>query len=148
MRRIIIALVGTVVVVGATASLASGASRPKAHAAKQLCGTLYTSPCTAPKAVVASIAACKAAGATVNFPISLSANAGIRKVTVTFRGKTIKSVSYSGQPTKKKLTAGVHTAGLSPGIYSVSVKITDANRKSKTSVAHFSICKSAPVFTG
>jgi hypothetical protein len=141
MRRIIIAVMGTVAVIGATASLAAGASPP-------LCGTLYTPTCRAPQAVVASIAACKAAGATVNFPISLSANAGIKKVTVTFRGKTIKSVSFSGKPTKKKLTAGIHTAGLSPGIYSVSVKITDARGKSKTSVAHFSICHPAPIFTG
>lgn len=148
MRKIIIASMGTVAVIGATASLASGASRPQGHAAAAKCGTLYTPPCTPPSAIVASIAACKAAGATVNFPIALSANAGIRKVAVTFRGKTVKSVSYSGQPTKKHLTVGVHTAGLSPGIYSVNVKITDVRGKSKTSKAHFSICHPAPIFTG
>ena len=149
MRKVIFALMGAVVVIGAMASLASGASRPPhGHAALVKCGTLYTPTCKAPSAVVASIAACKAAGATVNFPIALSANAGIRNVAVKFRGKTIKSVSYSGQPTKKHLTAGVHTAGLKPGIYSVSVKITDVRGKSKTSLAHFSVCEPKPVFTG
>lgn len=148
MRKVIFTLMVAVAVIAGTASLASGASKPAAHAAAAKCGTLYTPTCTPPKAVVASDAACRAAGATVNFPIALSSNSGLRKVTVTFAGKTIKSVTFSGNPTKKNLSVGVHTKGLSAGIHSVTVKVTDVRGKSRSSVAHFSICQSKPVFTG
>lgn len=144
----------TMIVAGAlvafSASLAAGKPRIHAHASQGLCGTLYTPPCTPPKAVVISKVACQAAGTTVNFPIVVTANAGLDKVTVKFRGKIVKTVKFKGKPTKKKLTVSIATAGLAAGVYSVTVKVTDARGQTHTSVAHFSICKPAskPVFTG
>ena len=148
MRKIILMLVVAGAIVSATASLAAGKARTHAHASQALCGTLYTPPCTPPKAVVTSIVACRAAGTKVNFPITVSANAGLKKVTVTFRGKSVKTVTFKGKPTKKKLTVSVGTSGLTAGVYSVSVKVTDEKGKSHTSVGHFSICHPKPVFTG
>src|SRR5437588_3293971 len=123
MRKFILALIVAIAAIATTASLASGAKR--AHAA-QLCGTLYTPPCTAPKATIASIVACRNTGKTLAFPVTASANAGLRKVTVSFRGKTIKTVTFAHSTTKKQFAVVINTRGFRPGLYTLTVKATDA----------------------
>jgi hypothetical protein len=146
-RKVISILIVAVAVVAATSGLASGKAT-HAHSSAALCGTLYTPPCTPPKAVITSIVACKAAGSTVTFPIRVSANAGLKKVVVTYRGKAVKTIKFTGQPKSKTLSVSIHTGGLTAGVYSVTVRVTDVRGKTNTRTAHFSICHPKPVFTG
>jgi hypothetical protein len=139
---------GLVAVLAVTTSLASGAAKPRAHAAAALCGTTYTPACTAPQATVASKAACRNTGAILTFPVTASANAGLRKVTVTFRGKVIKTVRFTNQATRKTFTVVINTHGFKPGLFTLTVKATDVRGVTVTRKAHFSICHPKPVFTG
>jgi hypothetical protein len=147
MRKFILSLVVAIAAIAMTASLASGANRGRAHSAA-LCGTLYKPACTAPTAAVASIVACRTTGTTLTFPVTASSNAGLRRITVTFRGTVIKSVGVTGATTKKHFTVALSTRGFAPGLYSLTVKATDARGKSVTRTAHFTICTPKPVFTG
>jgi hypothetical protein len=150
MRKIVFSLVGAVAVLALTASLAVGASKgdPRAHASAPLCGTLYTPPCTAPTVVVKSIVACKNTGTELHFPITVSGNAGLKSVTVKLGNKTIKTVKYTSRPKHKSLTVSVNTHGFKPGVYTLTVKVTDVRGKTHTRVVHFTICTPKPVFTG
>ena len=147
MRKFILALMGALAVVALMANLASGANRAHAHSTA-LCGTTYTPACTPPQAAVASIVACRNTGAILTFPVSASANAGLRKITVTFRGKVIKTVKVASGTTKKRFTVVISTRGFKPGLYTLTVKATDARGKTVTRTAHFTICHPKPVFTG
>jgi hypothetical protein len=109
---------------------------------------LYLPPCTPPKATIASIVACQNTGAILSFPVTASANAGLRKITVTFRGKVIKTVTFSGATTKKRVAVVINTRGFKPGLYTLTVKVTDRKGKTVTKTAHFTICHPKPVFTG
>jgi hypothetical protein len=146
MRKVLFTLVGAVAVVAMTASLASGAAKPVAHAAQ--CGGLYQPPCVAPVVVVRSAVACQQTGTTIKFPIKLHSNAGLSGVTVKVGKKTIKKVKYPKHPENATLNVKVNTRGYKPGLFTITVKATDTRGKSTTRRAHFTICKPAPVFTG
>ena len=149
MRKFVLALMGAIALIALTANLASGAKGgARAHSSAALCNTLYTPPCTPPKATVASKVACSNTGTILTFPVTASANAGLKKVTVTFRGKVIKTVKFAHQTTKKRFTAVISTRGFKPGLYTLTVKATDARGKTVTKTAHFTICHPKPVFTG
>jgi hypothetical protein len=148
MRKFILVLMSAVALVAMTASLASGAKRTRAHSSAALCNTLYTPPCTPPKATVASKVACSQTGAILSFPVTASANAGLKKITVKFRGKVIKTVKVASGTTKKKFSVVINTHGFKPGLYTLVVKATDARGKTVTKTAHFTICHPKPVFTG
>jgi len=148
MRKFILALAGAVALVALTANLAVGASRRAKDPAPTRCGTLYTPPCKGPAAVVRSKIACQNSGTVLRFPVSASGSAGLREVTVHFGGKTIKVVHYTGAPLKKTLTVVINSKGFKPGLYSLTVKVTDVLGKTVTKVAHFTICTPKPVFTG
>jgi hypothetical protein len=148
MRKFILSLMAASAVIALTASLASGAKRSHAHSSAALCNTLYTPPCTAPKAAVASIVACRNTGAILTFPVTASANAGLRRVTVSFLGRTIKTVTFKRQTTHKAFTVVISTRGFKPGLYTLTVNATDARGKTVTKRAHFTICTPKPVFTG
>jgi hypothetical protein len=156
MRKVILALTGTAVLAVLMASVVSGASGASGHArahssSTALCNTLYTPRCTSPAVAVKSIGGCRHAGSVVTVPVNVSANAGLRKITVTFRGKTIWSLTYKTPTTKRAFNVAIHTAGLGSTVYTVFIKVTDVNGKTSTKVAHFTICKTAavlPAFTG
>jgi hypothetical protein len=148
MRKFVLALMGAIALVAMTANLASGAKRAHARSSAALCGTLYTPACTPPKATVASKVACVNTGKILTFPVTASANAGLRKITVTFRGKVVKTVKVGGSATKKRFTVVISTRGFRPGLFTLTVTATDARGKTVTKRAHFTICHPKPVFTG
>jgi hypothetical protein len=148
MRKFLLSLMAASAIIALTAGLASGAKRSHAHSSAALCNTLYTPPCTPPKATVTSIVACRNTGTILTFPVTASANAGLRRITVTFQGRTIKTVKVSGATTHKAFTVVISTRGFRPGLYTLTVKATDARGKTVTKRAHFTICTPKPVFTG
>ena len=147
MRKFVV-LSGAVAIVAASISLTAGASvaRVRGHAAAPLCGTLYTPPCRPPSGTVVSITSCRNTGAVLHFPITARSNAGLKSVMV--RGVVTKNYVFKGRPTSKTVSVTVNTRGFKPGLYSLTVKITDTKNKNAIRVAHFSICKPKPVFTG
>jgi hypothetical protein len=149
MRRFV-SLAGAIAVIAASAGLATTTSvaRVHGHAAAALCGTLYTPPCRPPSGTVISIPSCRNTGAILNFPITASANAGLRSVMVRMGSTTVKNFTFTGRPTHKSVAVSVNTHGFKPGLYTLTVKVTDVRGKNTTRLAHFTICKPKPVFTG
>lgn len=149
MRRFV-SLAGAIAVIAASAGVATSVSiaRVHAHAAAPLCGTLYTPPCRPPSGTVVSIPSCKNTGAILNFPITASANAGLKKVVVKMGSTTVKTFAFSGRPTHKSVSVSINTHGFKPGLYTLTVQVMDAKNKTATRLAHFTICKPKPVFTG
>ena len=143
MRKVLILLAAVSAVFAMTASLASGAAAPPKR-----CNTLYTLPCTPPVIVASSKVSCASSGTTLAFPISLSANAGLRRATVRFGTRTIKSKKYTGAPTTSHFTVHVSTRGLKSKLFTLTITATDVRGVSSTKSVHFSICKPKPVFTG
>jgi hypothetical protein len=151
MRKFSLTVAGVVVLAGFTASMALGKSAPRARPAQaSKCGTLYTPPCTPPVLNTHIPPACKPKGSTISVPVSVKSNAGIKSLTLKFGSKTIKSVKYSNGPTSKSFAdIPVSTAGLKSGVvYSITVKMVTLNHKTKTTTLHFTICATAPIFTG
>lgn len=150
MRKLTIMLLGALAVAAFATAAASGAGRSHARAAAPpaLCGTLYKPACVAPQSVISSIAACRNTGRTISMPVKLHAIAGLKSAKVLFRGKTIKSLKFKGAPQNKFFRVKINTRGLKAGIYTVTVKVTDVRGVTRSKVAHFSICKPKPVFTG
>jgi len=148
MRKLVITLLGALVLSAFATAAASGRSHARAAAPPALCGTLYKPACVAPQSVISSIAACRNTGATVSMPVKLHAIAGLKSAKVLFRGKTIKSLTFKGAPQNRSFRVSISTRGLKAGIYTVTVKVTDVRGVTRSKVAHFSICKPKPVFTG
>jgi len=149
LRKFIISLLGVVAVVGITASIAT-ASHGRAHSAASgaLCGTLYKPPCAPPGAVFSSLAACTAKASVTISNIRLHAIAGIRKATIAVNGHTVKTVTYTNRPQNKTIGVTISTRGLKPGLYKVTVKVTDVRGVTRSHTGHFAICKPKPVVTG
>jgi hypothetical protein len=142
-------MAGAVAVVAASAGLAtSSVARVHAHAAAPLCGTLYTPPCRPPSGTVISIPSCRNTGAILHFPITASANAGLKKVVVMMGTTTVGTFKFKGRPTHKSVSQTINTHGLKPGLYTLKVQVMDVRGKTATRFAHFTICKPTPVFTG
>jgi hypothetical protein len=145
MRRVLYMSVGVVAAIVATASIAAAAS-------PALCGTRYTPVCTAPNISHIPVSvACHAPASKIHLAaFTASANAGIKKITVTVHSKTVTVLSESGHGAKKKTIRGltINTAGLAAGAHTITIKIVDNRGKTVTTTYHFAICKPKPVFTG
>ena len=149
MRKLVFSLAGVIAVLALTASLAVGASHgPRGHVSAVKCGGLYQPPCIKPVVIARSAVACQNTGTTLRFPVAVRANAGLKSATAKFRGKTIKTVKFKGSPTNGSFTVVVHTQGLRPSIFTLTIKATDTRNVSASRNVHFTICKPKPVFTG
>lgn len=150
MRKLIVTLLSAFVLAGLSAGMALAAHRPRGHAAAPpaLCGTLYRPACRPPGSVISSIASCRNTGTVLSIPIRVRSNAGLKRVKVMVRGRTLKIFKFRGRPTNKRLRVKISTRGLHAGIYQVKVIVTDVRGVTRSKVAHFSICKPKPVFTG
>ncbi|MEA2198036.1 MAG: hypothetical protein QOJ25_2087 [Solirubrobacteraceae bacterium] len=145
MRKVLYTSVGAIAVVVATASIAAAAS-------PALCGTRYTPRCTSPfiSHIPVSVA-CHAPASVIRLAsFTASANAGIKKITVTVHSKAKTVYSASGNGAKKKTVSGVtiNTAGLNAGAHTITIKVVDQRGKTTTTTYHFAICKPKPIFTG
>jgi hypothetical protein len=131
-------------VIATSATVASGVTAR--------CGTLYTSPCGPPHISSGVVAVCRAPGSRFRLPaITASSNAGIRRITVTFAGRTIASFRFSGRgPTNKKITGiFVSTRGLRSGVHSITLTIIDVRGRRATHTLRFAVClPPPPPFTG
>lgn len=150
MRKLTITLLSALVVAALAAAGASGAGRPAAHAAAPPanCGTLYKPPCAPPRSVISSIAACRNTGRILSLPVTLHSVAGLRSAKVTLGRRTIRSLRFTGAPQNRSFRITINTRGFKPGIYTITVRVTDVRGVTRSKVAHFSICKPKPVFTG
>ncbi len=149
MRKLVFSLVGVVAVLAMTASLATGATkRPAAHLGAVKCGGLYQPPCVKPTIIVRSAVACQQTGTVLRFPIRLHSVAGLSRATVKVGGRTVKTVKFTGSPTNRTITVRVSTRGQRPGLFTITVRVTDTRGKTATGRAHYTICRPAPVFTG
>jgi hypothetical protein len=137
--------IGAVAVVAATASMAGAAS-------PALCGTRYTPVCTNPAISHIPVSvACHAPASVIHLAtFTASANAGIKRITVTVHSKTVTVYSVSGNGAKRKTVSGVtiRTAGLAAGAHTITIKVVDNRGKTVTTTYHFAICKPKPIFTG
>jgi hypothetical protein len=61
---------------------------------------------------------------------------------------TVKNFTFKGRPTHKSVAVSINTHGFKPGLYTLTVKVTDVRGKNAIRLAHFTICKPKPVFTG
>ncbi len=148
MRRLSYMLFGAITILVVTASVASGA---KPHSTIIRCkpNNITGPPCLSPTVSTHVNAKCKKAGTRFTVPISVSGNAGIRKVTVKVGGKTVKVYKFKGKgPLSKKLRGLILTSGLKHGVYTLKITVVDTRGKSKTISRRFAICKPSPVFTG
>jgi hypothetical protein len=149
MRRFIFPLLGVVAILALGAIPAASASKGHARPHIVRCGTLYTPACKKPTIVVHSKVVCEHTGTTIHFPISLHGNAGLRKVVIKVGGRTITTKKFKGGPVNRSLVVAVNTRGSKPGLFTLTVAITDVRGKTVTRTAHFTICKpKPPVFTG
>lgn len=82
--------------------------------------------------------------------MTFTSNSGIKSITVKEAGRTLKSITFTGQgPTQYSIKGLlVSTAGLKAGGHPVTVKITDVSGRSVSKTLRFSVCVSTPVFTG
>jgi len=151
-KLIVTAGVVAVSALGAVSSAsAAGTQHPQVGIKK--CGTgTYAVACTSPKVSTSSSLkpGCVNSGTSVKLPtFSFTANAGIKKITVTITKRTLKTVSPKGEPTTYKLkNVAVPTVDLASGAHSVTVKVTDGKGKTASKTLHFSVCVAKPVFTG
>jgi hypothetical protein len=142
-------LLAAVAVLGLTAIPAATATKSHAHRNPPKCGTLYKPPCRKPTIVVQSRVACVKTGTILRFPITVRGNAGLRTVTVKLGSRTIRVVRFKNRPTRRSFVVAVNTRGSKPGIFTLTVRVTDVRGKSVTRRAHFLICKpKPPIFTG
>jgi hypothetical protein len=141
MRRVFLFVIGVTAAVAVLAGPATGAT--------SRCGTLYTPACTPPHVTGVISAVCRPAGTRLHPSTTVTSNAGIRRITVTFRGHTLASRHFSGQgPTRATVRFTVNTTGLRPGVYTIRVSVLDVVGKRATKTLRFAICKPVPHFTG
>ncbi|GAC1577320.1 MAG: hypothetical protein NVS3B18_11080 [Candidatus Dormibacteria bacterium] len=126
---------------------------PAGQAQLPVCGpgTTNTQYCQiAPAAINASplAIACRSSNTLVHIPTTtISSVAGLRRVTVTLDGKTIKTVNTTaGNYTLKGIA--VRTKGLKSGLHTVVIKVVDKDGRVSRRVLRFGICKPTPKFTG
>lgn len=150
MRKLLISLIAVSAVFAMTASLASSRTRaPAAHVTAVVrCGGLYKPPCKKPTVITRSIVSCQQTGKVLSFPISVHANAGLKRAVVRQGGRTIKTKTFPGYPTSASFSATVSTHGFGPGLFSLGVTVTDTRGKTASKTVHFTICRPQPVFTG
>ena len=145
MRRLILTLVGAATVALGVASLASGATVVRCKP-----GTL-TVICTRPVLISPPFGvACHVGGTRVTLPtVRISANAGIRSITITLNGHTIKTFHFKGIGKLTKTISGlaISTAGLSQGLQTVTIVVKDITGKTTRVTRRFTICP-PPKFTG
>lgn len=135
---------GAAAIAAATASIAAGATGAQ-------CGTRYTPVCTIPTIHFNINVACHAPGAVIHLaPITLAANAGIKRITVTVHSAGTTVYSASGNGVRRKTVSGVviRTAGLATGRHSIVITVVDDRGKKVTTTYHFAICRPKPIFTG
>lgn len=145
--------ISTVVVAVAFVAGASGvATAARSHVSTTRCGTKYTPACTKPKIKPKPVSpVCVSAGTRYAVPtITITSNAGIRKIQVTDAPKVIRTITFSGKgPTQFAIKGlGVSTLGLTAGGHLIIVTVTDVKGKSASKTLRFSVCVSTPVFTG
>jgi hypothetical protein len=125
---------------------------PAVGASSARCGVLYKPNCTAPKLTGQALSvACHKAGNRVAITAqTATSNSGIRKITVVFRGQTIKTYHFSGQGPTRFVVSGVfiNTKGLKHGAYTVKITMTDIRGHSVSKTLRFAICLPVPKFTG
>jgi hypothetical protein len=82
--------------------------------------------------------------------ITITSNAGIRRIQVTDAPKPVRTITFTGKgPTQFVIKGlGVSTVGLSSGGHVVTVTVTDVKGKTASNTLRFSVCVSKPVFTG
>jgi len=128
------------------------ATAARSHVSIKRCGTKYTPACTVPKIKPKPPSpACVSAGTRYAVPaITITSNAGIRRILVTDAPKLVRRITFSGSgPTQFALKGlGVSTVGLTAGGHLIIVKVTDVKGKSASKTLRFSVCVSTPVFTG
>jgi hypothetical protein len=148
MRRLIYTFVGAAATLGLTASFALGVSN-QVH-----CGTRYTPRCVNPKVTVQTISvSCHPANTTFRLPnMTFTSVAGLRQITVTVRStpRTIYNAKNLGGIAKRVIRGlALNTRGLSPGVHTISIVVTDTRGKRTTTTLRFVVCQPPPPkFTG
>lgn len=146
MRKLLISLIAVSALFAMTASLASSATKkPRVRCANN---SIYFPPCKKPTVISRSIVSCQNKGTTLTFPISVHANAGLRRAVVRLGGRTIKTKTFPGNPTDASFSVRVSTHGFGPGLFTLSTTVTDVRGVNASKAVHFTICKPKPVFTG
>jgi hypothetical protein len=147
MRRVFSAIAGVSVVVAIAASAASGAN----NAVK--CGHLYQPACKPPAIQHRTVSVgCHKPGAAFTLPsITVSAVAGLKKVTVTVhsRARTILTLSHFNGARHRNLTGlTINTHGLGSGAHVIFVTVIDTRGKKTVQAIPFAICKPKPRTAG
>jgi hypothetical protein len=145
--------ISTVVVAVAFVAGASGvATAARMHVSTTRCGSKYTPACTKPKIEHPPVSPrCVSAGVRYALPtVTITSNAGIRRIQVTAAPKPVRTITFTGKgPTQFALKGlGVSTVGLSSGGHVIVFKVTDVKGKTASKTLRYSVCVSTPVFTG
>ena len=160
MRKEVVGLAGAAVLFALTVGAASGSPGVVGHEALGGCGTLYTPPCPpsgttatttsitssspttsiTPSGPTTPITSCPHTGAFLHFPFTVHVLAGLRSVTVFLGKKQIKKITYKGKPKTKHFSVTIRTSGDKPGVYTLTVKVTDARGKTTSKHVQFFIC--------
>ena len=146
-------LLGVVTIFGVSAGVALGAKHHHHHHVVRCKPKNTTSTCLGPNVSSNQISAkCKKAGTKVVVPvITVTANAGIKKITVVLVDpKTLKKFSFKkpGPLTKKIRGLRIDTKGFKHGVFTIKISVTDQRGKHKSITRRFAVCKPVPVFTG
>lgn len=145
MRKVLYTVGGAAAIAAATASIAAGATGAQ-------CGTRYTPRCTLPNITTIPVSvACHAPGSVLHLAaFTASANAGIKRITVTVHSAGTTVYSASGNGSRRKTVSGVtiRTAGLATGRHTITITVVDDRGKKTSRTYHFVICKPKLIFTG
>jgi len=135
-----------------TKAVCAAATKPKPKPKHKTTPTPTPKPTTKPKLTNTPLTpGCKSAGPAYKLPtFTFVSNAGLRKIKVVFRAKTLKVLTFKGKGPKQFKLNGVRvpTKGLAAGAHSVTVTGTDVKGKSVSRTVRFTICQAKPVFTG
>lgn len=137
----------------AAAALAVAVLAPAGQAQLPVCapGTTNTQYCQIGPPVInaqALSSACRASKARVHVPTAtITSVAGLKKITVTLDGRTIKTVKTAATTFTLK-NVYISSKGLKSGLHTVVIRAVDKDGRISRRVIHFSICKPKPKFTG
>lgn len=130
----------------AASAMAAAALAPASQAQLSICppGTTNTQYCTIAAApTIAGTGSSGCAPATLHVNETVTAQAGIGKITIKLDGKTIKT------QTSPNIKLTIKPKGLKVGVHTITISVRDKNGKTVTRTIHFRACApKKPKFTG